>query len=271
MRPVSDLAARNLDRALLDNASEGHTAKVRALLDEGAWTWARDAGGRTSLHLAVWNGHLETVRLLCERGAGLEVADQEGWTPLHQAVLGRWEAVMHLLLDQGADIEGRGEAGQTPLHLGSCLDRSNTDIVYCLLRRGACLEAKDEDGKTPLRRAIESGVSTHARLLIAAGARPSPRWTTLSATPHCMIEMDRVVNLDPLAAATETGYLDLLKRAVEKLQPLCSEKERVARLHVAARHAVDRQRPEAAAFLKALLAFDTIRASERDVLVVRPL
>lgn len=67
--------------ALLVATRSGASARVRAAIARGAPTDARDASGRTALHLAAAAGSEELARLLVERGADAGARDRDGKTP----------------------------------------------------------------------------------------------------------------------------------------------------------------------------------------------
>src|SRR5688500_3515390 len=86
----------------------GRIERARELLAAAPATVnARDEGGYTPLHLAVWNGKLQMAKLLLEHGAEMEATNERGETPL--ALAGIYEeqnaAVIDLLLARGAHCD----------------------------------------------------------------------------------------------------------------------------------------------------------------------
>jgi uncharacterized protein len=70
---------------LLAAAASGQVSAVQAALAEGANINARDATGRSALHIAVLARHLQVVRALLGAGADRSIADASGATPLQLA------------------------------------------------------------------------------------------------------------------------------------------------------------------------------------------
>jgi cytohesin len=125
---------------------------VLALLEAGAELGARDAEGRTPLHVAVESGAEWAVHLLLERGASVHEADSFGVTPLHLAAT---PALAERMLEAGAEIDPMDREGRTPLHRAIAAGRD--DVAEHLLGRGASPRAIDGDGRTPLHLAAGAG------------------------------------------------------------------------------------------------------------------
>ncbi|MFP4105786.1 MAG: ankyrin repeat domain-containing protein [Phycisphaerae bacterium] len=96
---------------------------VRALLEAGVDTDARDNLGRTPLMVAAATTNSETIKLLIENDADLGLFDKSGRTALHHAAAEDREDNIRLLLTGGADPLANTNPGeQTPLLL--CAGRS---------------------------------------------------------------------------------------------------------------------------------------------------
>ena len=143
---------------LHDAAFAGDVETVKALLAAGADPNARDVGGRTPLHGAVWppkTAAPAVVGALLEAGADPNARDVDGRTPLHLAAgFNDNPAVVGALLDAGAD-PGAGPDGFTPLHAAAAKS-TNPAVVETLLDAGADPSARTRGGKTPFDYAADN-------------------------------------------------------------------------------------------------------------------
>ncbi len=116
-------------------ARYGQVEIVRMLIAGGASVNARDALGRTPLHVGV--EHPEIVAVLLQNGAEVDVLDKFKNTPLHRAV--RYERSVELLLEHGADVEATNAFRKTALELSmrNGTSRRNTLIIRMLISAGA--------------------------------------------------------------------------------------------------------------------------------------
>ena len=75
-------AHADINLELLAFAKEGDTAKVQALLSDGANVNAKDEKDRTALMGAATENHIDTVKLLINSGADVNLKTHSGWTGL---------------------------------------------------------------------------------------------------------------------------------------------------------------------------------------------
>lgn len=131
---------------------------VRAILakDPTAVECRRSDDGATPLHVAVMLQDADMVRLLLNNGAVVDARDAQGRTGLHVASLNGNMTIASLLLDKheadGKDgIDVATAAGQTPMYL-ACW-RGHLELAQRLQSSGASIMRVDNEGKTMLQRA----------------------------------------------------------------------------------------------------------------------
>lgn len=134
--------------ALLEAILRGDEAGARAALEARGPVDARDARGRTALHLAAAYGLTDLASRLLDRGALLEATDAGGSTPLHLAALQDREATVRLLIQRGAQVTARDRSGRRPLEL------AGSEGTREVLRRA--LEKFEADIAVPARRCVEA-------------------------------------------------------------------------------------------------------------------
>ncbi|MBO9479903.1 ankyrin repeat domain-containing protein [Salinisphaera sp. G21_0] len=171
---VSELL-NDSDFNLLDAASHGDLASVKALLEQGADIESRDQAGRTPLFLAVMSEIPDVVNILLDAGARVNTCDRDYRTPLHEA---RSQAIVKALLARGADLEAKGRREETPL-ISVVSDPDSFGAVKALLVAGASVNARNRFGRTPLHIARSQAV---VKELLARGADIEAR-DNYQATP----------------------------------------------------------------------------------------
>jgi ankyrin repeat protein len=169
---------------------------------------ARDAHGRTPLHVATFAGRHEAIRALAAAGADLGALESDRYDAVTIAAVANDEPTLALLLSLGASaklVTSRydGTALIAAAHLGHAgvvrqliaagapLDHVNNlhwtalieavvlgdggarhqAVVQALLQAGASTQLTDRDGRTPLALARSRGYDAMVRQLEAAGAR----------------------------------------------------------------------------------------------------
>ncbi len=130
---------------------------------------ARDAFGRTKLHLAAIEGRRDAAGALVAAGSDLNARDNSGATPLHAAAGFGQIAVVDLLLSLGADREARNNAGDTPLFTAAYW--GHFAVVELLIEFGADVNARNMEGLTPLAVAEKQKHTEVATLLKSRGAK----------------------------------------------------------------------------------------------------
>jgi uncharacterized protein len=153
---ANDLGATPL-WADASNSSEG---MVRRLLQAGADPNLALIAGETPLMVAARAGAAPVVSLLLAKGAKVNVTATRGQTPLMWAVAEKHPAVVKLLLEAGADVHAKS---------------ATWTQVMAVSPHGMLQYNKDvpHGGDTALMFAARLGDLESARLLLAAGAKPT--------------------------------------------------------------------------------------------------
>lgn len=190
-------------------AARGDTAALQRLLAGRPDVNARDAHGRTPLHVATFARQREAVRLLAQAGAALDLLENDRYDAVTIAAVADDEDTLRLLLQLGASakqVTSRydGTALIAAAHLGHAgvvrqliaagapLDHVNNlhwtaliesivlgdggarhqATLQALLEAGASTQLADRHSNTPLQLARQRGYDAMVKMLEAAGARP---------------------------------------------------------------------------------------------------
>ena len=132
---------------------------------------ARDAWGRTPLHLAAQENWPTIITALLSHGATLDATDQWGRTALHMAAHENAEEGSQALIEAGISLETVDTNGETPLHHAAREDNEQT--VSMLLNAGASPNIRNHQGKTA--RDLATAGSISRRLLAAMTKRTGPK------------------------------------------------------------------------------------------------
>ncbi len=189
-------------------AASGDSAQLKRLLAAGVDTNARDAHGRTPLHVATFGKQRGAIRLLAQAGAALDALENDRYDAVTIAAVANDEETLRLLLSLGASssqVTSRydGTALIAAAHLGHAgvvrqliaagapLDHVNNlhwtalieSIVLgdggprhqatlkALLDAGASTALTDRQGITPLQMARNHRYAAMVQMLETAGAR----------------------------------------------------------------------------------------------------
>jgi uncharacterized protein len=195
-------------RGLHAAALAGNITEIRRLAATRADLDARDAYGRTPLHVATFARQREAVRALVEGGAEVDLLEHDRYDAVTIAAVADDEETLRVLLALGASarqVTSRydGTALIAASHLGHAgvvrqliaagapLDHVNnlhwTAVIEAivlgdggprhqatlkaLIDAGANLQLRDRTGNTPLQLARSRGLSQMVRMLEAAGAK----------------------------------------------------------------------------------------------------
>lgn len=232
-----------------------------------AWSQWTQADLDVHLQLAASEESTSAVIACLEAGANLH-SGPGNWTPLHGAAVNHRTEVMVALLDRGAPIDARDPTGCTPLHWAAAL--GHTEAMGLLLERGAGTDERNEDHQTPLHLATLNDRRSAILWLLAWGAQEAAELLTDPAldTPT----LRSLLQLDALDAAAALGNLPLLRRVVAAQEAMRDSPPTWShRLAAAMRHAMQRERHDAIAYLQACQARMALKTVTRDTSATTPL
>ncbi|KAF5983664.1 ankyrin protein [Fusarium bulbicola] len=114
-RGAVDVCGKNSRTALIEAASVGDLALVKALLGKGAKVDISDITGQTALMEASKRGHIQIVELLLENQFNVDHQDHKGETALMKACMGDHANVIEMLLAANAQLGIEDAKGKTAL------------------------------------------------------------------------------------------------------------------------------------------------------------
>jgi ankyrin repeat protein len=189
-------------------AAQGDGDLVRSLALRGGNVNARDAHGRTPLHVAVFGGHHEAMRALVAAGADPNALENDRYDIVTIAAVANDVATLRLAFALGASAKnitspydgtaliaaahlGHSEVVEILIRADAPLDHVNNlgwtavieaivlgdggpehiETLRALVLAGADLNLGDRNEQTPLTLARARGYQTMAELLRSAGAR----------------------------------------------------------------------------------------------------
>ena len=121
------------------------------------------------LHQAAWHGDLPKLKALIASGANLDARDARGRTPLHVATFARQRDAIRLLAKAGADLDLLEDDRYDAVTIAAVADDAATLSVLLSLGAKAGQTTSRYDG-TALIAAAHLGHDEVVRRLIAAGA-----------------------------------------------------------------------------------------------------
>ncbi len=147
---------------------------------------ATEAAAYTGLHAAAWRGDVATIQRLAASKAALEARDAHGRTPLHVATFARQRGAVQALLKAGADSAALESGRYDAVTIAAVADDEETLAVLLAMGASAKLVTSRYDGTALIAAAHLGHAATAAR-----GIRPrcapcsmrarAPSWRTRPA------------------------------------------------------------------------------------------
>jgi ankyrin repeat protein len=247
-----DEADRN-GPAIVQAAARERAEMMETLLAHGASVGARDADGRTPLHVASTT---DVVKILLDHDADVGTVDNSGRTPLH-AILESAPTleVVNLLLAAKAPLEAADKTGSTPL-LACFASRDKKEVCERLLQAGASVNvAGGRDGGTPLEYAVIANDAALVTELLDHHEDPNVRddhgWTALDGARllhHGQIAAQLAPLTKPDPAFPRFPWLAQIKITADDVSDLSVDDLVIARNEIYARRGYKFQHADLAAY-----------------------
>lgn len=135
---------------------------------------APNARGETAAMLAALHGNLDIVRLLVEKGAEV---NRPGWTLLHYAAVSGSVDLLRYLIDLNAYIDAQSPNHTTPLMMAARHDR--IDAARLLVEAGADPTPRNDAGRDAADYFVGNGKPDEARWIRERAAEFARRYGTV--------------------------------------------------------------------------------------------
>ena len=174
LAPSAQEAARY--QGLHAAAHRGDVAQIEQLVRAQADLHARDANGRTALHVATFAKQSSAIRALAKAGAKLDVLDADrydGSALIAAAHLGH-DGVVRQLIAAGAPLDLVNNLHWTAVIESIVLGNGGARhqaTLKALIDAGASLKLTDRQGNTPLQLAKSRGYGEMVKMLEKVAAR----------------------------------------------------------------------------------------------------
>ncbi|KAK0087935.1 hypothetical protein PV325_013711 [Microctonus aethiopoides] len=146
---------------------------VQTLVEHGANVNARDAEGKTPIHIAIQNQHTQIISLLlCHPSLDLSLRDKKGLSPFATALTVRNNKAAQAILERlPTAAEQFDNKGRNFLHMAIQKDDMESILFLLSIQVDVNSRVQDVTQTPPLHLAVVSGNEMLVRSLILAGAR----------------------------------------------------------------------------------------------------